>query len=143
MPNIDLSSNLQEITITRNGKDVGVIYFDPTDSAILSRLNDIREDIKVMHEELRDYAATEHTQDEQFDKIKELDHILRGKIDYAFDYPCSEVVFGNSFVFTSKGGVTQLEQFIDGAAKIITNAIDKETKAAQKRQAKYLDRYKK
>ena len=61
----------------------------------------------------------------------------------AFDYPCSDVVFGNSYFFTSKNGVSMLEQFIDGAMKIISDEISKESKEAEARQAKYLEKYKK
>lgn len=141
MLNIELKTNLKEIEITRNGKTAGSIYFDPSDASILTRLKNLREYADGLYKEITEHKSEDV--EESLAIIDDIDKRLRKALDVAFDYPCSDVVFGNSYFFTSKNGVSMLEQFIEGAMKIISEEISKESKEAEARQSKYLEKYKK
>lgn len=141
MLNIEINSNLKEIEITRNGKSAGSIYFDPSDAAILTRLKNLREYANGLYKEITEYKSEDV--EDSLAKVEDIDKRLRAALDTAFDYPCSDVVFGNSYFFTSKNGVSMLEQFIEGAMKIIADEIGREGAEAEARQAKYLDKYRK
>ena len=141
MPNsINLKTNRKEIEIQRDGEVVGYIYFDPTDAAIIDRLLTAKETLDKT-------PVPEITDDEDITvtmkKLREADGALRAAVDYAFAYPCSDVVFGDGFAITSRKGVSMFEQFLDGAMDIIEQFMDEEVKASAERQAKYLDKYRK
>lgn len=138
MPNvINTISNRKEIEIQRDGEKVGVIYFDPADMAIIKRLREAQD--KLTEVTLKaDKDADIETMLAEADRI---DAELRKAVDYAFDYPCSDVVFGNGYSFTTAKGVSALEQFLKGAIDIVTAEMKTEAEAAKKRQAKYLNKY--
>ncbi|MBQ0165388.1 MAG: hypothetical protein KBS75_09370 [Bacteroidales bacterium] len=136
MAQISISTGKEEIEIVRDGEKVGCIYFAPGDAALISRLQEVRE--KASHIEFKE---TEEI-DDALAQADAIDNELRGLIDYAFDYPCSDIVFGNSCTFTTENGVSALEQFLNGALAIIEPTLEKEAKASQKRMSKYTNKYK-
>ena len=136
---ISVNSARKEIEIIRDGQNVGSVFFSPADTAILSRLKEVQVKAQKIGAEIPEDADTEQA----LEIAKRVDKELREALDWAFDYPCSDVVFGNSFAFTTSNGVTMLEQFLDGAMKYISAELSSETKAAQKRQEKYLAKYQK
>lgn len=137
MPDIiNIHSNKKEIEIQRDGVKVGSIYFDPTDMSIIQRLKDVRSKLPEL-----DPSIDKTNVDAMLAEAGKIDTELRAAIDYAFDYPCSDVVFGAGYSFTTCKGVSALEQFLDGAIKYISKEMATESKAAQKRQDKYLAKY--
>jgi len=80
--------------------------------------------------------------DKMLEEADKIDKELRDAIDYAFDYPCSDIVFGAGYSFTTHKGVSAVEQFLSGAIGIVQKEMNAEAKAAQKRQDKYLAKYK-
>ena len=137
MASINISTNKKEIEIIRDGEHVGNIYFSPSDVAILSRMRKARErlpEIKMVPDDDVDKAL---------DEAERVDTEVRALIDYIFDYPCSDVVFGSGFSFTTENGASAVEMFLNGALEIISEAIGTEAKAAEERQAKYLEKYRK
>ena len=136
---ISVSSARKEIEIIRDGQNVGGVYFSPSDTAILSRLREVQEKAQSISAEIPEDMDTEQA----LEIAKRVDKELREALDWAFDYPCSDVIFGNSFAFTTANGISMLEQFLDGAVKYINAELSSETKAAKKRQDKYLAKYQK
>lgn len=135
---INIQTDRKEIAIQRDGEYVGSIYFSPSDVSILNRLREAQqklEDFKI-NTEVADL-------DEMLDEANRADKALRDAIDYAFDYPCCDVVFGNGYSFTSCEGVSALEQFLTAAMDIISEEMKTEAEASKKRQDKYLERYEK
>lgn len=136
---INTQTNRKEIEIQRDGERVGFIYFDPADISIIKRLREAQTKLAKL-----DVAINKEDDIEtllaEADKI---DKELRSAIDYAFGYPCSDIVFGAGYSFTTHGGVSALEQFLSGAIDIISKEMNAEAKASQKRQDKYLAKYKK
>lgn len=135
---INIQTDRKEIAIQRDGEYVGSIYFSPSDVSILNRLREAQkklEDFKI-NTEVADL-------DEMLDEANRADKALRDAIDYAFDYPCSDVVFGNGYSFTTRKGVSAIEQFLTGAIDYISSEMKTEAEASKKRQDKYLAKYKK
>lgn len=136
---INTDTGLREIEITRNGKHVGNIYFSPSDPSIIKRLRKAGEKIQEITLNIDEEADFEA----QLAEADRIDNELRQLVDYAFDYPCSEVVFGNSYSFTPHKGVSAIEQFLTAAIDIISAEIDAEADASKARQDKYLSKYRK
>ena len=139
MPNIiNTKTNRKEIEIQRDGEKVGVIYFDPADMAIIKRMREAQDKLAKITLKT-DKDADVETMLAEADRI---DSELRKAVDYAFDYPCSDVVFGNGYSFTTAKGVSTLEQFLKGAIEIVAVEMKAEAAASKKRQDKYLAKYK-
>lgn len=134
---INTDTGLREIEITRNGKFVGNIYFSPSDPSIIKRLREAGEKIQKITMNVDDGAGI----DEQLAEADRIDNELRQLVDYAFDYPCSEIVFGNGYSFTPHNGVSAVEQFLTAAIEIVNAEINAEAEASQARQDKYLSKY--
>lgn len=135
---INIRTDRKEIAIQRDGEYVGGIYFSPSDASILNRLREVQKklDDLEMNTELDDL-------DKMLDEANEIDKELRDAIDYAFDYPCSDVVFGAGYSFTTFKGVSALEQFLTAAVDMISEEMKMEAEASKKRQEKYLAKYEK
>ncbi len=139
MPNIlNIKTNRKEIEIQRDGQSVGSVYFDPSDISIIKRLREAQEKLA----ELNVNANKEDDIDAMLAEAEKVDKELREAVDYAFDYPCSDVVFGAGYSFTSHNGVSALEQFLSGAIDYISKEMNAEARASQERQDKYLAKYK-
>lgn len=138
MAKISINTNRKEIEVERDGEVVGCVYFSPTDVSIFARLREARERLKKLEIKKAEDAST----DEMLDEMCRVDTEIREAIDYAFGYPCSAVAFGDGFSFSSTGGTSESEQFLDGAIQIIEEEMKAENAKAQGRQAKYLNRKK-
>lgn len=134
MASINITTNRKEIEIIRDGERVGSVYFDPSDTAIFARLREAREKLSKIEVSAPDSA------DAMIDEMRRVDQEIRNAIDYAFDYPCSAVVFGSGFSFSTVGGTSNAEQFLDGAIKIIEAELKQEAEKAKTRQDKYVRR---
>lgn len=139
MASINLTTNRKEIEIIRDGEKVGVIYFSPSDTSIIARLNEA----KTTMENTKINADRNSTMEELIAEMKRVDGIIRDALDYSFGYPVSDVVFGSGFTFSTADGVSAVEQFLDGAMDYIKKAMSEEAKKAKARQDKYLKNYKK
>lgn len=143
MQAINISTNLKEFEIVRDGAKVGIIRFNPSDPALLNRLRALRETAKNVHIE-----STEDI-DKLLDECARIDAELRAALDKAFDQPVSDIVFGTGFSFATANGVSALEQFINGAVALIGDELVKENTAVQahtaavKRNDKYSAKYQK
>lgn len=135
---INTNTNRQEIEITRDGEAVGSIYFSPSDVGIIKRLREVRGKLS----ELKVKNVDKNDVDAMLAEADRVDRELRDAIDYAFGYACSDVVFGGGYSFTTAGGESTLEQFLNAALEIISAEMSKEAEASKARQAKYLDKYK-
>ena len=81
--------------------------------------------------------------DAQLEEAVRIDKEMRDLLDWAFAAPVSDVVFGDSFCFTTSGGVTAMEQFLAGVMPLVEEAFKAEVSAAKERQDKYLSKYRK
>ena len=138
MATIEVNTNRKEIEIVRDGQNVGSIFFSPSDTSIIARLSEAEKRINglVFSDEAKNSV------EEMVAEMKRCDGVIRDSIDYAFGYPVSEVVFGDSFSYTTDNGVSAVEQFLRGAMDYIEKELGAEVKKAKARQDKYLKKYK-
>ena len=137
---ISINTGVENIDIERNGKIVGAVSFSLSDPALLDRLRNVQTKAKEI--EAGNRLGQIEDIEEALDEAKRIDGEIRALLDWAFGYPVSEIVFGDSFSFTTDGGVTALEQFLEGVMPYIGERFAAETEAAKQRQAKYLEKYK-
>jgi hypothetical protein len=143
MAKISINTNREKIEIERDGEVVGAVYFDPTDLSLISRLRAVGEKSFNEADELEKLKNTEGVTEEQLlAEMGRIDQTMRKAIDDAFDYPCSDVVFGKGHAFNTHNGVSYVEQFVSGAISIIEKRMGAEADKAEKRQAKYLAQHK-
>lgn len=138
---LSIDTGVRSIDIIRNGKKTGKVKFSLSDPALLKRLRDV----SAKAEEIQKSSALGETDDidAQLDEAVRIDKEMRDLLDWAFAAPVSDVVFGDSFCFTTSGGVTAMEQFLAGVMPLVEEAFQAEVSAAKERQDKYLSKYRK
>ena len=138
---INIENNVQTIEITRNGERVGDIAFSLSDPTLLSRLRTAAKKAEQIQAESK-LGSTEDL-DAALNKAERIDREIRNLLDWAFGAKVSAIVFGESWCFSTSGGVTAMEQFLSGVIPYIEQAFSSEVEAAQERQDKYLAKYRK
>lgn len=138
---ISIDTGVKSIEIIRNGEHVGDVTFSLSDPALLSRLRTVAAKAK----EIEANSKLGDTEDlnAALDEAERIDKEIRDLLDWAFAAPVSGIIFGDSFSFTTSGGVTAVEQFLSGVMPLIEESFKAETEAAKKRQDKYLEKYRK
>lgn len=138
---LNIDTGVREIEIQRNGERVGVVTFSISDPALLTRLRTVSKKTEEIQARNRLSELTDF--DEILDEAQRMDREMRNLLDWAFGAPVSDTVFGDSFCFTTSGGVTGMEQFLAGVTPYIEEAFKAELTAANERQKKYLEKYRK
>lgn len=138
---LSIDTGVRSIDIIRNGEKAGEVKFSLSDPALLRRLRDV----SAKAEEIQKSSTLGETDDidAQLDEAVRIDKEMRDMLDWAFAAPVSDVVFGDSFCFTTSGGVTAMEQFLAGVMPLVEEAFKAEVSAAKERQDKYLSKYRK
>ena len=138
---LSIDTGVRSIDIIRNGEKAGEVKFSLSDPALLRRLRDV----SAKAEEIQKSSTLGETDDidAQLDEAVRIDKEMRDLLDWAFAAPVSDVVFGDSFCFTTSGGVTAMEQFLAGVMPLVEEAFNAEISAAKERQDKYLSKYRK
>ena len=138
---INIETGVESIDVTRNGEIVGQIKFSTSDPALLRRLREMQTKADDLMKDSK--LDSSDDLDAQLDEADRLDKEMRYLLDWAFGAPVSDLVFGDSYCFTTSGGVTGMEQFLAGVTPYIEAAFKREVAAADKHRKKYLDKYKK
>lgn len=138
---ISIDTGVKTIEIIRNGEHVGDVKFSVSDPALLNRLRTVQTKAKEIEAGSR--LAEIDDLEKSLDEANRIDKEIRELLDWAFAAPVSDIVFGDSYSFTSSNGVTSLEQFLDGVMPYIGECFAAETEAAKQRQDKYLAKYRK
>ncbi len=136
---INIETGIESIDIVRNGKVVGQIEFSTSDPALLRRLREVKGKAEALMQTSK--LDSSGDLDAQLDEADRLDREMRALLDWAFGAPVSDVVFGDSYCFTTSGGVTGMEQFLAGVTPGIEAAFKREVAAAEKHRKKYLEKY--
>ena len=138
---INIETGVESIDVTRNGEIVGQIKFSTSDPALLRRLREVQTKADDLMKDSK--LDSSDDLDAQLDEADRLDREMRALLDWAFGAPVSDMVFGDSYCFTTSGGVTGMEQFLAGVTPYIEAAFKREVAAADKHRKKYLDKYRK
>lgn len=138
---LNIETGVKSIEIIRDGEHVGDVKFSTSDPALLARLRTVSKKAG----EIQASAKLSDTADidAALDEAIRIDKETRDLLDWAFGAPVSDVVFGDSFCFTTSGGVTAMEQFLAGVMPIVEESFSAEVAAAKERQDKYLAKYRK
>ena len=138
---ISIETGVKSIEVVRNGEHVGDVKFSVSDPALLVRLRTVSGKAKEI--EAGAHLADSEDLDQALDEVIRIDREIRELLDWAFGTSVSDLVFGDSFSFTTCDGVTALEQFLAGVMPYVEECFQAETAAAKERQAKYLEKYRK
>ena len=138
---VSIKTGIQSIDIVRNDEIVGQVEFSLSDPALLTRLRTVAKKADNIQAESK--LAELEDIDAKLDEAERIDKEMRDLLDWAFGAKVADTVFGDSFCFTTCGGVTAMEQFLEGVMPLIEEAFKGEVDAAKERQAKYLAKYKK
>jgi len=120
-----------------------VIRFDPTDFAIIERFNNAMKNIEKATENLENDVNIDSKGEplseleEAAEAVAKVNKLIKDQIDYIFDSPVSEMVFGNKSPLALVKGVPLFERFIMAAKEAIEKEVKKEMEASQKRIEKY------
>lgn len=145
MQNIKFDDGYKEFTI--NGDPNKVIRFDPTDFAIIERFNTAMKNIEKSTEEMEDVVldGKGDPADEletSANTVAKVNEYIRGQIDYIFDSPVAEIVFGNKSPLATSKGIPLFERFITAALSVIEKEVKAEMRASEKRVDKYTSKVK-
>lgn len=120
-----------------------VIRFDPADVGIIERFNTAIKNIEKARQELTSDIEIDSKGDpiddleSSAEAVAKVRKLINEQIDYIFDSPVSEMVFGNRSPLALAKGVPLFERFIMAAQEVIEKEIKEEMKASQKRVEKY------
>lgn len=144
MRNINIDDGLKEFTI--NGDKNRVIRFNPADINLLDRLDRAEKDLEVEKEKLEEDVEIdlkgEAKNREDVEYIREMNNLIKDKIDFIFDADVSEAVFGNQSPLSTVKGRPYFERFLDAIRPVLEEEITKEVEATDKRVSKYTDQVK-
>lgn len=138
---INIETGVESIDVTRNGEIVGQIKFSTSDPALLRRLREVQTKADDLMKDSNLDSIDDL--DAQLDEADRLDKEMRSLLDWAFGAPVSDMVFGESYCFTTSGGITGMEQFLAGVTPYIEQAFKREVAAAETHRKKYLEKYRK
>lgn len=138
---LSIDTGVKSIEIIRDGEHVGDVKFSTSDPALLARLRQVSKKAEEIQQGIQ--LTDTSDLDSALDEAIRIDKETRSLLDWAFGSPVSDLVFGDSFCFTTSGGVTAMEQFLAGVMPIIEESFAAEVAAAKERQDKYLAKYRK
>lgn len=142
MQSLNFDEGYKEFSI--NGDESRVIRFNPADYGLLERYKEARNAIMKSVDELQndielknDGSAKDET-DEAADQLASVRKLIFEQVNYIFNADVSKTVFGNQSPISTVKGKFLFEGFIEAAGTIITDAVNKEQAASQKRIDKYV-----
>ncbi|MBO5198060.1 MAG: hypothetical protein J6B85_06010 [Lachnospiraceae bacterium] len=138
MFNINIDDGYKEFTI--NNDPNRVIRFNPADIAIIERFDTAGRVMKEAAEAVSDIPlqpdGSTSIQDAAY-AVAKVNQTIREQIDYIFNYPVSDAVFGNQSPLASVGGIPLFEQFLTAAIAYVKTEIRSEQRASAARIEKY------
>ncbi len=134
MKNINFDDGYKEFTI--NNDPDRTIRFNPSDMAIVERLYKASEALEKLVAENAEKDA--ETPEDAARAIERLDAAIREQVDYIFNQPVSNKVFGHQSPMAPVGGKMLFERFIEAATPVIMSYVKAERKASEKRIGKYV-----
>lgn len=130
---IEIDDGRIPVTINNHRKEeIGVIYINPSDFNILTRLEEVKKNMEKIPDFKEDITG---------DSVIEADRYVREQIDYLFGDKVSDTVFKNQHSMSTLKGVTFVERLIEGLTPVIEQIITKEVKSSEERMKKYTSAY--
>ena len=140
MKDLSFDEGYKEFSI--NGDENRVIMFNPSDLAIIKRLeeakNKISESMAIKDDLEVDNEGKPVDSLENYSKvISHIDNVIKEQINYIFDSDVANVVFGNQSPLANIKGKPLYERFMESVMPEIKKAVEEEAKESRKRVAKY------
>ena len=130
MDNFNIQTGRIGINIKRDGEDVGIFYFNPSDIASARKIMDLKRDFEIKEKEFQQESKNADTTEKQIALLEEIVNYFRDKIDEVYGPGTSNLLFGEARVLEMFSG------FFDGINKHYM-------KASQERLAKAKNKIKK
>ena len=140
MQKLSIDEGYKEFSI--NGDENRVIRFNPSDLAIIKRLeeakNKISESMAIKDDIELDNEGKPVDSLENYSKvISHIDNVIKEQINYIFDSDVANVVFANQSPLANIKGKPLYERFMESVMPEIKKAVEEEAKESRKRVAKY------
>lgn len=129
MNNLSFNEGYKEFTINNNPNRV--IRFNPTDVGIIERFD-------IASKKLEGMAAGISEEENDASVLAKLDAEIKEQIDYIFNQPVSDIVFGAQSPMAPVGGKLLFEGFLEAVLPVIKESIKKEQKESAERVGKYV-----
>ena len=145
MQNLNFDDGYKEFSI--NNDPNRVIRFNPADFSIIERIKAAYDEIdKVTKMDNEINLKADGTPVEELGKaaeiVKGINDTIKNQIDYIFNSPVSEMVFGKQSPLSMVKGVPLWERFMNAIAPVIQKEVKAEQLASQKRISKYTSQVK-
>lgn len=140
MQNLIIDDGFKEFSI--NNDPNKVIRFNPADFGIIERINNAYKEIEKVQNEVPDIELNNDGSPVDMlsaaaEAVSKVDNTIKKQIDYIFDSPVSDVVFGNQSPLSMVKGVPYYERFLNAVVPIIEKEVKAEQEASRKRIEKY------
>jgi hypothetical protein len=140
MNNLTFDDGLREFKI--NNDENRVIRFNPTDSALISRLQKCEKEIQTIFETYQNENAKEEQDEAQiFDNLIAIDERLRTEVNKAFESDVCTIVFGSSSLWAFNSGQPILISFLQSVINACESALKEEQNALEAKVVKYTKKY--
>ena len=145
MQNLNFEDGFKEFSI--NNDPNRIIRFNPSDFSIIERIKTAYDEIdKATKIEDDIDLKADGTPVEELGKaaeiVKGINDTIKNQIDYIFNSPVSEMVFGKQSPLSMIKGVPLWERFMNAIAPVIQKEVKAEQLASQKRISKYTSQVK-
>ncbi len=140
MQNLIIDDGYKEFSI--NGDESRVIRFNPSDFSIIERINTAYEEINKATDidtdiELKPDGKPVSELEKVAEIVSSINTTIKKQIDYIFNSPVSDAVFGNQSPLSMVKGMPLYERFLNAVVPIIRQEVAKEQEASRKRIDKY------
>jgi hypothetical protein len=142
MQNLSMNDGFKEFSI--NNDPNRVIRFNPSDFGIIDRINSAYTEIEKSTNIDTDVALkNDGTAKDDLERaatiVQQVSNTIKGQIDYIFNSPVSDIVFGKQSPLSLVGGMPLYEQFLNVVIPVIKKDVQKEQESSRKRVNKYVD----
>lgn len=144
MQNLSFDDGYKEFSI--NGDENRVIRFNPGDFAIIERIKTAYDEIEKATKleqdiELKTDGAPIDEIGKAADIVKGISDTVKKQVDFIFNSPVSDMVFGNQSPLSLVKGVPFYERFLTAIIPVIKKETKLAQEASQKRMSKYTQVY--
>ncbi|MBQ7670555.1 MAG: hypothetical protein IJS45_07535 [Clostridia bacterium] len=130
----------------KQGDEIGVFYFRPTDIGIIDRFNTVAEEFDTITAPLANLSinsdgTVDATDEEESAALKEAENNLYAACDKLFGGNMSEAFFGKMHPFSPINGHFYCENALEAVGKFISKQFEREVKKVDARVGKYTHGY--
>lgn len=135
---IQIDDGVKKVPIqNKQGEEVGVFYFNPTDIGIIDRFNELQDTFPAITEPLQ--KLEEGAEDVKVDEAyKEATKRLYEACDKLFNGNFSEAFFGKTNPFSPVDGEFYCEKALNAVGKFVEGQFNSEVKKISAKAKKYL-----